>query len=379
MRMNTNTDMPRKGAGRVLPGLIAVLVSMLLTLGMLVLILGGTAGGGTTEQAAAKLSIMEKYDMYMTNAISDALEGIVTIEKVYWLSDDDLVAPEPNPDCYGETTDPASLQWLIDEAADLLDGQELIFRTDVTLFEGSKIKYYLDETILAITWKQKIGYTIYTFSEVKIRHPSQFRRFLSGGEYGSGILYTTTEMAKSVNAVTASSADYYAYRPFGNTVYAGTVKRCGDRLLDTCYVDENSNLLFVPRNQMFLQEDIEKYIEENHIRFSLAFGPVLIHDDVPIENNNYSIGETGDFYSRAALCQQGELHYMMVTANEGGVDMMTFARHMMGLGVHNVYVLDGGQTATIVTGDELMNDVDYGGEREISDIIYFATAVPSGG
>ena len=29
--------------------------------------------------------------------------------------------------------------------------------------------------------------------------------------------------------------------------------------------------------------------------------------------------------------------------------------------------------------DELMNDVDYGGERDISDIIYFATALPSGG
>ena len=40
------------------------------------------------------------------------------------------------------------------------------------------------------------------------------------------------------------------------------------------------------------------------------------------------------------------------------------------------YALDGGQTATIVTGNERMNDVDYGGERDISDIIYFATAIP---
>jgi len=26
-----------------------------------------------------------------------------------------------------------------------------------------------------------------------------------------------------------------------------------------------------------------------------------------------------------------------------------------------------------------MNDVDYGGERDISDILYFATALPGGG
>ena len=37
------------------------------------------------------------------------------------------------------------------------------------------------------------------------------------------------------------------------------------------------------------------------------------------------------------------------------------------------------QTSTIVTGDKLMNPVDYGGERKTSDIIYFATALPDGG
>jgi len=49
------------------------------------------------------------------------------------------------------------------------------------------------------------------------------------------------------------------------------------------------------------------------------------------------------------------------------------------VGIRTAYALDGGQTATIVTGGELMNHVDYGGERKISDIIYFATAIPSGG
>ena len=49
------------------------------------------------------------------------------------------------------------------------------------------------------------------------------------------------------------------------------------------------------------------------------------------------------------------------------------------MGVTTAYALDGGQTATIVSGNQLMNPVDYGGERETSDIIYFATAVPDGG
>jgi exopolysaccharide biosynthesis protein len=49
------------------------------------------------------------------------------------------------------------------------------------------------------------------------------------------------------------------------------------------------------------------------------------------------------------------------------------------MGVQQAYARDGGQTSTIVTGNVLMNPVDYGGERETSDIIYFATAVPDGG
>ena len=365
--------------GAILLTLVLILVSAAVTAGILKTILGRTSGGTAAQQERAKLSVMEKFDMFMTNAISDALDGIVVIEKEYWLSDEDMVAPEPNPACFGETTNPRDLEAVIEKAARLLDGQELIFSTDVTLQEGSKIKYYLDETILAITWKEQVNRTVFTYSEVKIGHPSQFRRFLSGGEYGSGILYTTTEMAKSVNAVTASSADYYSYRSFGNTVYLGSVKRSGDILLDTCYIDENGDLLFVPRNTITKQADVEAYVKENNIRFSLAFGPVLIEKDVAITSNHYNIGETYDFYSRAALCQQGPLHYMVVTANQGGVDMVGFARHLQEKGVHNAYALDGGQTASIVTGDELMNDVDYGGEREISDIIYFATAVPSGG
>jgi exopolysaccharide biosynthesis protein len=43
------------------------------------------------------------------------------------------------------------------------------------------------------------------------------------------------------------------------------------------------------------------------------------------------------------------------------------------------YCLDGGQTATIVLNDQLVNRPAFGTQRQISDIIYFATAVPDGG
>ena len=58
--------------------------------------------------------------MMMTNQISTALDGVWNVDKVYWLSDFDMVAPKPNPACYGTADSPAELQWLLEEAAEIL-------------------------------------------------------------------------------------------------------------------------------------------------------------------------------------------------------------------------------------------------------------------
>lgn len=326
-------------------------------------------------------AIMDKYEMAMTNRLSDALTGLVTIEKVYWLSDDDLIAPRPDPAKYGETDDPATLAWLLEEAADILDGQETMFTTETPILEGTKVKYYLDDTIFAVTWKQGVALSVFTCAEVKVAHPSQFRRFLAGGEYGSGIRYTTTEMAVNVNAVTASNGDYYDYRPQGIVVNNGVVYRSGEHILDTCFIDDKGDLLFVGNGLLTTKEEVEAYVEENNVRFSLAFGPVLIENGENKVPPRYQIGEIHKNNSRAALCQLGECHYMTVTANIGlnyyaPPTLTDFADQLIEMGVTRAYTIDGGQTATIVMGNELINSVDYGGERKISDIIYFATAIP---
>ena len=97
--------------------------------------------------------------------------------------------------------------------------------------------------------------------------------------------------------------------------------------------------------------------------------------------DRYAVGEIEGDFSRAAICQLGPCHYLLVTANmEPGYNkppnLREMAKYLQDLGLKKVYALDGGQTATIVMNGELMNGVDYGGERNISDIIYFATAVP---
>ena len=372
----------KKGNGIVT--VVAALVSLVVTVALLLVVLLGSGSvvskaKGNTPDAA----VMDKFDMYMTNKISNALDGVLSIKKVYWLSDSDLVAPEPNQACYGQVSTPAELMWLLEEAAELIDGQPMLFNENTPVWSGDKIYYYYDESILVITWKEAKETSMFTVSEVKVSHPSQFRRVLADGQYGSDKQYTTTEMSASVNAVVASSGDFYKFRQYGTIVYNGQVQRFEGNNVDTCFIDDNGDLLFSYRKEFENQEEAERYVEENNIRFSLAFGPVLVDDGVPSEFPGYVLGEVNQQYSRAALCQMDSLHYVLVNSNaEGGYvegqSIKSFAKHLVDMGIKKAYALDGGQTTVIAMNDEMISNVDFGTQRKISDIIYFATAIPGG-
>lgn len=359
--------------------LLTALVSLALTAGLLLVLLG--TSGIRDNTISVNTDIPDIYDMYLTGQISTVLEGIVPIKRIYRLSDSDLVAPKPNQACYGQTDDPAAMQEVLDAAAELLNGQQTLFTTETPVLAGTTISYYLDESILAITWKQRVDDNTYTFAEVKIAHASQFRRYLSGGKYNSGTHHTTSEMAESVNAVVASSGDFYGYRSCGVVVLNGLVYREKGQWMDTCYIDENGDLLFTRTGEITDKEAAQKFVDDNNIRFSLCFGPVMIQGGKCCVPYNYSFGEINDKYARAALCQLDTLHYVVVDANyehsrNETPTVRQFAKNLVAMGIPTAYALDGGQTATIVLNNQVINRVSYGAQRSISDILYFATAIP---
>ena len=348
---------------------------------LLVLLLGSSFGGQNVRSSATGYNFLDRFDNYITNMISSSLDGIIQVEKVYMLSDSDQIAPEPDQTLFGTTSDPADLQSAINTVRRRLDGEELIFSTETPILENSDITYYLDDTIFAITWKQVLNNVVYTFSEVKIQHPSQFRRFLSDGTFGSDKQYLTSQMAASVNAIVASSGDFYKYRQIGLVVYNGQVERFEGNYLDNCFIDDQGDLIFTRSTDLLTKEDLQQFVEDRNIRFSLSFGPILIENGEAQVTSPYPIGEITKTSARAALCQQGPLHYVLVTANSEGTygafpTLFSFAETLAGVGIEKAYTLDGGQTATLVMNDQVMNQVSFGSQRYISDIIYFATAIP---
>lgn len=345
--------------------------------------------------AMGNSSLREDFDSYLLSQMEQARQGLQTVDKPdlpeptvprqhYTIADDAQVAPEPDQSKFGKTGDAAQLNKLLEDAAWLLGDDPMYFSPEGERYDNEPVQYYLDDSIFAVTWREVHDGSVYTFSEVKLADPSQFRRHLAGGEYGSEMQYLTTEMAASVNAVVASAGDFYRFRDFGAVVYEGVARRVEGTYAETCYIDRQGDMHFTYGGDVTTVEQVQAFVDEHDINFSLAFGPVLVDDYQLVEHTWYGVGEITEGYARAALCQMAPLHYIVAAANTTGAyqDIPTvanFAKHIAATGCRMAYCLDGGQTATIVMNDALINRPVYGQQRKISDIIYFATAVPEGG
>lgn len=355
-----------------------------------------TAAIGKTKDMA----VMDSLDAYAQEKMGDAqsvLAGLNTSDftlptqpetepphEHYTIPADAAAAPKPNQSLYGSVRSPADMEPVLEQAKWVLDGQKTYFQLNQQIYDDSIIRYYLDETILAVTWQEVHDDSVYTFSEIKVEDASQFRRHLAGGEYGSNMQYLTTEMAETVNAVVASAGDFYRFRDFGAVVYQGQAKRVEGTYAETCYIDFSGDMHFTRAGEVLTTEAVQQYVDENNINFSLAFGPILVDNYQLQEHSWYGVGEINEGYARSALCQMDSLHYLVVTANTTGIHqtiptVAMFAKNIAATGCRMAYCLDGGQTATIVMNNELVNRPVYGQQRKISDIIYFATAVPEGG
>ena len=338
-----------------------------------------------SQRIAAVRTSIEPGDLpELPEEVPPETEEIPPIRKQYWIEEGTLVAPEPNQALFGRTDNREEMAKILHDARWLLDGQTTYFQPDQQLYEDSIVRYYLDDSIFAITWQEVHDGSVYTFSEIKVSHPSQFRRHLAGGEYGSDMQYLTTEMAAEVNAVVASAGDFYRFRDFGAVVYQGQAKRVEGTYAETCYVDANGDLHFTYGGDVLKVEEVQQFVDERNIQFSLAFGPILVDNYEVVDHTWYGVGEINEGYARAALLQMDNLHYIVVTANTTGIyqeipTVKQFRNNVAATGCRMAYCLDGGQTATIVMNDELVNRPVYGQQRKISDIIYFATAVPEGG
>ena len=349
--------------------------------------LQSAAPGSPDSAPAAALALNERFSQAVENEVHiSALEDITFIRRSYSIPESALVAPRPDPALFGETDDPNVVQAVVDSAAELLEGQSLAWNRDIAFMPGSTIRYYCDETILAIAWKEALGNSAVSFGEIKTADGSQIRRYIANNSYGSDVQLYASDMARDVNAVIALNGDFYAFRKIGVTVYARQLYRNEGKSLDTCFITADGDLVFAHRGELQSDEDTRRFMAEHNVVFSLSFGPILVENGElksAESYGSYPIGEINNIYSRSGIGQLGQRHYLIATLGEQGpyntrAQLYTFAGYLAAKGCEKAYALDGGQTAVMIFDGKPFNRVDWDSERTMSDIVYFATAKDAG-
>lgn len=291
----------------------------------------------------------------------------------------------PDESLFGESYDPADLAAVLatPRAQYLMAGRELCWNENIDFLENSKIRWYLDDSILMIQWQELAAQTVGTFCEIIVTDGSQIRHKIAEDTFGSYAFKYPTEYALDTNSVLTVGGDMYnSGRGNGNVVYGRTVYRYDFWSCDNCYIDSNGDMKFSYRWQFETEEEVNRFVEENDIVFSLCFGPVLIDNGVDKTPDSYTWGEINEGYARAALGQLGEHHYITMNMNCRMPDHYYYATlrqaadEMIKRGCINAYALDGGQTAITVVQGEFINPVQFGWEKLTSDVLYFASAVP---
>ena len=331
----------------------------------------------------------------------DVAESGTSSAPHYTIPEDALVAPLPVYDNYGalEVENAADLMPVIQRARDsgLLGEDEIVaFNPEANFYHGyhsRNIEYYLDDTIMVILWKENIEGKCCSFAEVKIADASQFRRKLAGDTYDYPHEYFASELGEEVNAVVTMNADYYHPRKYGIVIWNRELQRFGTEsvingcsqynVVDTLYITSSGDFLYHRQGEETTPEDVMDFARDKDVLFSLAFGPVLVLDGEAVECRWYPMGEVHEGYSRAGIGQMGERHYLYMSLNHGNQEarwtVNQFAQHFAEKPVQTAYCLDGGQTGEIYFCGSVYNYMDFGVERKVSDIIYFATAIPNTG
>ena len=241
---------------------------------------------------------------------------------------------------------------------------------------------YEDESISVRMETLEENGVVWRIAWVNIASPTQLRTnfYAKNIKSDKGYGYVT-KMAEENNAIVAMngtaftrSAKLHSFEVRMKIVRQTKINKD----LDILITDENGDFhLFVGSKGA---DTFEKDTGHEIIN-AFMFGPALVKDGevlkLPKKYGNYNAGGKEP---RAAFGQTDKLSYVMVIAdgrgNSGsdGCTLQELADFMGRLGCEQAYNFDGGNSAIMVFNNEVYNYKAK--ERDLNDLIYFATAVP---
>ena len=246
-------------------------------------------------------------------------------------------------------------------------------------YEDESIRVKMEHQEMDDGTKMHIAY-------VQIADPSQLRTGVANPEKpASTRTKTVRAMAKYYNAVIAINGDNYTDNPKKTSFeyrMKTKIRSNSNKLKDILVIDDKGDFRLFVKSQGIKELPDQMKKEGRTPINAFTFGPALVKDGVLLElDEDYGYNPNGR-EPRTAIGQMGPLSYVMVIieakdrSGKSGFSQGKLAEFMYNLGCVQAFNLDGGNSAEMVFGDQVIKGQPGGDDRTLSDIIYFATMQP---
>ena len=194
-----------------------------------------------------------------------------------------------------------------------------------------------------------------------------------------------TKMTQEANAVIAIGGDNYNQEtPKKSFEYRMTqkIRSKTNKYKDILIIDDQGDFHLFIKSQGIDKFPEQMKKENRKIVNAFTFGPALVKDGELLQVDMEYGYNPGGREPRVAIGQMDRLSYVFVLIEvkrrdgNSGFSQHKLAEFMYELGCKQAFNLDGGNSAIMVFGDRVIKGQPGGDERQLYDIIYFATAKP---
>lgn len=305
-------------------------------------------------------------------------EGWISIDGDKALNDERVLA-------YG-TAQPNVLKYAKDTGAwEPIDKAASVSKFPWLSYEDPSISVRTEYASLVPAYKAKTIQSSITY--ITVADPSQVRTAMSYDDYSKRTYVKAEKLAAHVNAIAAVNGDFFKYH-----YNVGYVLRQGEFYRDK--LNGKRDLLAIDDQGDFhavyaaTSEGVAQFMAalpaERSIVNTFTLGPVLVENGKARSIKDTSVAESSEFQwcypqQRVAILQTGALSYAIVetygkTDSSMGMTLQEFADYIAYLFPDCImaYNLDGGGSTNVVVNGKRVHTTP--GNREISDILYFASA-----
>lgn len=246
-------------------------------------------------------------------------------------------------------------------------------------FTGEVDYVHEDERLAIHIQKRQEPNLVYYVCDIQTNDPLALRTALSGEE-AYGVYEPSSDIAERHGAVLAVNGDCYGYHRTGIIIRNGELiraKRSSNRHLLT--MDAQGNLSVIANRQGENPALLAETLLSRNVMQAWEFGPELVRGgelaslDVP-----FDLLSTSDriVEPRTAIGQIGPLHYVVIVVDgrveySEGVSLQGLQEMMQQTGAVTAFNLDGGGSTTLYFEGAVLNHPSSGGERGVSDILFF--------